>query len=88
MLKSVDDSRFADYKRGQTKCNQNANEDVTAGQSSYTFIANAVVHIGAKIAEPVTIFASYHQFFGEKNDFIYSMMTSSTFLQKMLQKGV
>ena len=56
-------------------------DDVTASQGYYTFIANAVVHTGAKIAEPVTIFAAYHHFL-EKRDFIYFMMTSSIFLQK------
>ena len=30
MLKSVDDSRFADRKRGETKCYQNGNDDVIA----------------------------------------------------------
>ena len=39
-----------------------------------------------KIAEPVTIFASYRQFFGKKHDFIYFMMTSSIFLQKNVAK--
>ena len=44
MLKSADDSRFADHKRGQTKCYRNGNDHVIASLMT-SLQVNVVIHL-------------------------------------------
>ena len=89
MLKSVDDSTFADHKRGQTKCYQNGNDDIIASLMT-SLQVKVITHLlqmqlcilALRLPSLLRFLLRIINFLEKKRDSIYFMMTSSIFLQK------
>ena len=95
MLKSVDDSRFADHKRGQTKCYQNGNNDVEATLITSLQVM-VVLHLlqmqlcilALRLPSLLRFLLRIISFLEKKHDFIYFIMTSSIVFAKKCCKNV